>query len=109
MTKRIMMDIRGRLRIKDQTGEDVDIVVQLVAAGLGNGRMTGKRQYQVRRHCQHPMQPNSPEQLAWKDKFSAATAAWKALTEEERAVWRREAKPKKRTGWNLFISRYLSA
>ncbi len=108
MTNRIMLDVRGRLRVKDQKGQDVDIVIQLAGKGFGNGRIVGDRQYLIRRHVQHPNDPRTPAQLARRERFRAGVAAWRALPEAERQRHHAEAKAEGRTGWNRFIADWLA-
>ena len=96
MTNRLMADIRGRLRVKDQQGQDVDIVIQLAAKGYGNGRIVGDRQYLIRRHVQHPSDPRTAKQVARRERFRTAVAAWRALPEAERQ--RHHAGPRPRAG-----------
>jgi hypothetical protein len=107
MSDRLMLDVRGRLRVKDQQGKDVDIVIQLAGKGFGNGRIVGNRQYLIRRHVPHQNDPRTPAQRANREKFKAAVAAWRALPETERQRHHTEAKAEGRTGWNRFIAEYL--
>ena len=107
MTNRLMTDIRGRLRVKDQQGQDVDIVIQLAGKGYGNGRIVGERQYLIRRHVPQPKDPQTPAQQARRERFRAAVEAWRALPEAERQRHHAEAKAEGRTGWNRFIADYL--
>ena len=108
MTNRLMADIRGRLRVKDQQGQDVDIVIQLAAKGYGNGRIVGDRQYLIRRHVQHPSDPRTAKQVARRERFRTAVAAWRALPEAERQRHHAEANAEGRTGWNRFIAEWLA-
>ena len=108
MTNRLMADIRGRLRVKDQQGQDVDIVIQLAAKGYGNGRIVGDRQYLIRRHVQNPNDPRTAKQVARRERFREAVAAWKALSEEERQDFDRQAREQGQTGWNRFIADWLA-
>ncbi len=109
MSNRLMADIRGRLRVKDQQGQHVDIVIQLAGKGYGNGRIVGDRQYLIRRHVPHPKDPQTAKQLTRRERFQAAVAAWKALPESERQRRHAEAKAEGRTGWNRFISGWLAS
>lgn len=107
MAERIALDTRGRLTIRDQQGNPVTIVIKLAARGFGNGRLVGNRQVQVCRYVAHLNDRKSPAQLARRARFSEAVAAWKALPPETRAQLHREALRTRRTGWNLWISRYM--
>jgi hypothetical protein len=73
----------------------------------GNGRIVGDRKYLIRRHVQHPNDPKTAKQLARRERFRAAVAAWRALPEAERQPRYEEAKAEGRTGWNRFIAEYL--
>ena len=108
MTNRLMADIRGRLRVKDKQGQDVDIVIQLAGKGYGNGRIVGDRQYLIRRHVQHQNDPRTPAQRANREKFRNAAAAWKAMSDEERQAFDRQAREQGQTGWNRFIADWLA-
>ncbi len=102
-----MLPVRGRLGIKERQGQDVDIVLQLAGKGYGNGRIIGDRQYQVCRYVETINDRRSAAQLARRERFKAAVAAWRALPEAERQRHHEEAKAEGRTGWNRFIADYL--
>ncbi len=84
MSKRITLDVRGKLTVRDTAGNPVKIIIKLAGRGYGNGRMVGDRQYQVCRHVEHINDRRSPAQLARRERFKAAVAAWQALPETER-------------------------
>ena len=107
MSKRITLDVRGKLTVRDTAGNPVKIIIKLAGRGYGNGRMVGDRQYQVCRHVEHINDRRSPAQLARRERFKAAVAAWRALPEAERQRHHEEAKAEGRTGWNRFIADYL--
>jgi len=54
-----------------------------------------------------PTNPRSAAQQLMRKVFADATAAWKALSEEERAWWRREAQSRGMLGPHYFQSRYI--
>ncbi len=108
MSKRIMLDVRGRLRVKDQQGQPVDIVIQLAGKGFGNGRIVGNRQYLIRRHVPNQNNPRTPKQVANREKFKAAVAAWKDLTEDQRREFHEQAREQGQTGWNRWLSERLA-
>ncbi len=108
MTNRINFDTRGKLTVKDQDGHPVTIVIKLAKKGYGNGRIVGDRQYQICRYVATINDRQSPAQLERRARFQAAVAAWQALPAEERQRRHEEAKVEGRTGWNRFISEWLS-
>lgn len=75
--------------------------------------------YQVRRTW-HGMQnvamrpplghnPNTPAQQAQREKFAKAVAAWQALSEAEKDHWRSLIYPNDQSGYNKFLSDYLTS
>ena len=104
MSSQINLDTRGVLTVKDQAGQPVKIVIKLAGKGYGNGRIVGDRQYQVCRYVPTINDRRSPAQLAHRERFKEAIAAWRALPEAERQRLHEEAKAEGRSGWNRFIS-----
>lgn len=51
----------------------------------------------------------STDQGIQRDRFQAAFQAWKALTDEERAVWRLTYLPLHQRGYNVFLSQYIDS
>ena len=85
-----------------------DVVYQRVKPGLGNVAEDPTRSLQVRRYVpNHP--GNSPAQAVQRSKFAGATAAWRALTAEQKMAWNDDAKGRGVSGWNLFISAWMMA
>ena len=107
MSSQINLDTRGVLTVKDQAGQPVKIVIKLAGKGYGNGRIVGDRQYQVCRYVETINDRKSPAQLARRERFKAAVAAWRALPEAERQRLHEDAKAEGRSGWNRFIADYL--
>ncbi len=107
MSRQINLDTRGVLTVKDQAGQPVKIVIKLAGKGYGNGRIVGDRQYQVCRYVPTINDRKSAAQLAHRERFKAAVAAWRALPEAERQRQHEEAKAEGRSGWNRFIANYL--
>ena len=66
-------------------------------AGIGQERM----QYYF------PTNPRTPKQMNWRFIFAEAIAAWKALSEEEKAEWDRRAIRQGKRGTDLFRSHFL--
>ena len=54
-----------------------------------------------------PTNPRTADQQLMRKVFADATAAWKALSEEEKAEWWQKAKKKGRLGPHLFQSHYI--
>jgi hypothetical protein len=98
----------GKIGVRNEEGDVERIVIQRVRRGFGNGRNLNSRyQLQVRRHDATHNDARSGPQLIRRDRFTAAVAAWKAMTDEDRQPWRRAANRKSRTGYNLFISEWM--
>ena len=108
MSKRLSVDIRGKITVHDTAGQPVKIVIKLAGKGYGNGRIVGDRQYQICRHVPTINDRKSASQLAHRERFKAAVAAWQRLSTEERQRHHEVAKAEGRTGWNRFISEWLS-
>ena len=56
----------------------------------------------------HPANPQTEAQQAWRAIFAAGIAAWKALSEEEKDIWRTKASKRGKVGQHLFQSYYLN-
>ena len=108
MSNQINLDTRGVLTVQDQAGQPVKIVIKLAGKGYGNGLIVGDRQYQICRYVPTIKDRKSPAQLAHRERFKAAVAAWQALPEAERQRLHEAAKAAGRTGWNRFIAGGLS-
>ena len=108
MSHQINLDTRGVLTVQDQAGQPVKIVIKLAGKGYGNGRIVGDRQYQICRYVPTINDRKSAAQLAHRERFKAAVAAWRALPEAERQQLHEEAKAEGRSGWNRFISEWLA-
>ena len=105
----IGLEVRGRLGVTDADGNPVNIIIQRVKIGLGNGRIEGNRQIQVRRHPGKVKDPVTHAQVARRTRFQDAVSAWQGMSKEERAPWIERAKRVSRTGYNLFISEWLKS
>ena len=108
MGKRLTLDLRGVITVKDQKGQDVKIVIKLAGKGFGNGRVIGDKQVQICRYVATIHDRKSPAQLARRAKFREAVAAWRALPVEERQRLDQAARAEHQTGWNRFISEWLA-
>ncbi len=108
MSNQINLDTRGVLTVQDQAGQPVKIVIKLAGKGYGNGLIVGDRQYQICRYVPTINDRKSPAQLAHRERFKAAVAAWQALPEAERQRLHEAAKAAGPTGWNRFIAGGLS-
>jgi hypothetical protein len=73
------------------------------------GRIPGRprKVYYVKMRSYAPTQRDTPAQLATKNNFRAARAAWGALDDAEKTKWQRKAARHGRLGWRLFMSEYL--
>jgi len=67
--------------------------------------LTGK--YPIRMKMYWPTNPRTVPQQAQRAKYTAAVAAWLALSEADRIAWRSRASGKGRRGYDLFRSNYL--
>ncbi len=54
-----------------------------------------------------PSNPNTPAQRERRGTFRDAVHAWQALPDTEKERWKAKAASRKRTGYNLFVSRFL--
>ena len=108
MSSQINLDTRGVLTVKDQNGTPVKIIIKLAGKGYGNGRIVGNRQYQICRYVPTINDRKSEAQLARRERFKEAIAAWRALPEIERQRLQAQARAKGRSGWNRFISEWLA-
>ena len=105
---RIALEFAGKVTVQDQQGNPVTVVIQKVGRKFGNGRMIGStKQVQVRRHVATIKDRMSGPQLIRRARFTAAVQAWQGLSATERDGWKRCAKRHGKTGYNLFLSRYL--
>lgn len=103
----IALSVTGRLTLTDSHGNEQKVIIQRVKPGLGNGRMVGNRQIQVRRWNQTVNDRRTWPQIRRRTRFSAAVAEWKAMSDAEREVYRQRGREHSRTGYNLFISERL--
>ena len=90
------------------TGKVGDVIYQRVRKGKGNIETEGKYDLQIRSIGQ-PIDPRTPAQVKTRERITAATAAYKALTQQERDAWKASATRNKLTGYNLFIRHYCAA
>jgi len=93
----------GTFRKKLPNGMTVSVTYQKVGKGYGN--VPGYDDLQVKRTPSIQRNPRTTGQVQQRDRFSAAISAWKTLTEAEKASWELEARPKKLTGYTLFMSK----
>ena len=92
----------GTFRKKLPNGMVVSITYQKVAKGYGN--VPGHNDLQVKRTPSIQRNPRTAGQVQQRDRFREAISAWKTLTEAEKASWEMKARPKKLTGYTLFMS-----
>ncbi len=78
-----------------------------------HGRM-GNLVFVHRRGKQHvrvyakPTNPDTPAQRERRSAFRDAVRAWQALPDTEKDSWNARARRKNRSGYNLFISRWMN-
>jgi hypothetical protein len=75
--------------------------------GIYQIRTRFNRRVNVKEKYYWPEQKTEGPQEEARQKFIAGAAAWQALTDEQQAVWRAQAKGRPLTGWNLFIADYM--
>ena len=90
------------------TGKIGAVVYQRVRKGKGNIETDGRYDLQIRSIGQ-PIDPRTPAQVKTRERIAAATAAYKALSQQERDAWKAEAFKSKATGYNLFIRDYCAS
>lgn len=67
-----------------------------------NGRPMQRRRHVI------PHNPRTPAQTVRRGKFADAVTAWQVLPIADKVMYGRRASKQARTGYNLFISEYLS-
>jgi hypothetical protein len=107
---RSAVQIRGKLNltVDPHTGENAPFVLQRVAKGKGNLPLAGAHDLQLR-SASNWTDRRSAEQLAGRARIAAATAAWHAMTDAEREPYRRRARRRHMTGFNLAIREFCQA
>lgn len=56
-----------------------------------------------------PVQPGTPAQVAWWNRFKYWVQQWQALTPAQKDTWNEKAKRKKMSGFNYYMSVQLWA
>lgn len=84
------------------TGKIGDLVYQRVKKGRGNIPTSGPKDIQLRAHVPQT-DARTPAQLQVRARLAAATAAYQALSAEQREMWKRQGKGARQTGYNLFV------
>ena len=82
-------------------------VLQRVKPGLGNIESDPTRSLQLRLHAPR-VDKNSAAQQARRARVAGAVADWHALDAPTKAEWRDRAKPRRITGFNAFVSAWLT-
>lgn len=54
-----------------------------------------------------PANPQTPSQMNWRFIFAEAIAAWKALPDDEKAIWNKKATRRGNRGTYLFRTHFL--
>lgn len=87
------------------TGKAEGYVYQRVGKGRGNINRPGHHDLQRRAHV-IPTDYKTAPQVACRQRLAAATLAWQELPSEDKAAWKKKAKHRKVTGFNLFVRDY---
>lgn len=90
------------------TGKIGDLVYQRVKKGRGNIPTNGPHDLQLRAHVPQT-DARTPEQLRVRARLAAATAAYQALTVQEREELRKQTQGSKQTGFNRFVRDFCRA
>lgn len=85
-----------------------DYIYQRVRKGKGGITAPGRHDMQLRRKGTRLDNP-SLTQLQGRSRMAAATAAWKALDDEQRHTLNRRALPLSISGFNLFVREFCAA
>jgi hypothetical protein len=96
------------LMVDPDTGEHAPFVLQRVGKGKGNLPLPGTHDLQLR-SASTWTDRRSPAQLAGRARIAAATAAWHAMTDAEREPYRKRARRRRMTGFNLAIREFCQA
>lgn len=83
-------------------------VVQRVKPGLGNIVSDPTRTLQIRAHAPR-IDKNSAAQQSRRTRVAGAVLAWHALDPAARAYWKERAKARRITGFNAYVSAWLTA
>ena len=77
--------------------------------GVWQRRHTKRGIVSVKMKLYSPTNPRTTLQQANRQRFADAMAAWKNLTNEQKAVYNKRAKRQQLFGWNVFIKEYFAA
>ncbi len=75
--------------------------------GIYQVRTKWGKHIQVKEKFYVPKNPQTGPQQANRQKLTDAVAAWQALTDQQKAVYNKNAIGKGMSGYNLFLSEYL--
>ena len=102
--------IVGKSRIPDM------LYYRVGEAQVGHHQISGPRLWifrwrpgigQERMKYYFPSNPQTPKQMNWRFVFAEAIAAWKALSEEDKAKWNKKGTRQGTKGTYLFRSHFL--
>ena len=95
----------GKIRIRDSVDpiNGRNYVYQRVKPGLGNVECVKKDNLQLRLNPPQ-FDPQTPGQLAQRQKLIDANTAWHQLSPEERRLWDYGHNPKNLPGYHWFLS-----
>lgn len=54
-----------------------------------------------------PVQPGTPAQVTWWNKFATGVTAWQGLSQGQKDSWNLKAVPFHMTGFNYYMRKYL--
>lgn len=107
------IEIRGALGLPNGFGEVYygwsEFGDYLEPAGFYQRRPRKTGQIIVRMRHYFPRNNQWENQQAWRGVFADGVDAWKALTDEEKLVWKDKKYPRGMLGFHRFMRQYLNA
>lgn len=108
-----MIEIRGRLGRPNGFGELYfgwsDFGDWFEQAGIYQKRPSKNGQYIVKMKHYWPAIVYHENQQIWRGVFADGVDAWKALTTEQKEVWKQKKYPRNMLGFHRFMHYYLKA
>ena len=105
---RLSADTRGTIVFEPEGASSgpVKKVYQRVGDGLGNVPGIPRRNLQLRAHV-IPTDPQTAAQLACRQRFADAMAAWATLPTDTKTLYEKRARPLRLKGHNLYTREYI--
>lgn len=102
------IDTRGAIRITptDPPRAPGRYVYQRTLAGHGNVLSDPTRRLQLRRWVRGT-NPQTPAQQSRRTIFATAVSNWATFTAPDKIYWKRQAKPRRITAFNAYVSFFL--